>query len=159
MWNGFRNKVTNCWVGKNISIKSKINLKLPISGQRAVPASYPWLAAIGYNITNSTTSLIRFLCGGTLITQRHVMSAGHCIIPQLTLARLGAYDISLQPDNVNTIDAFVIAQYVHELYDAKSIANDISILKLDRILAVTNTIRPACLPISDSLRFKDFVGE
>lgn len=87
------------------------------------------------------------------------MSAGHCIISQLLLVRLGAFDISLPADNVNVIDAYIIAQYMHELYDSKSISNDISILKLDRTVAITNAIRPACIPLSDDMRYKDFTGK
>lgn len=124
-----------------------------------MPGSYPWLAALGYNISNSTYSTIKFLCGGTLITQRHVMSAGHCIISQLVLVRLGAFDISLPADGVNVIDSFITNQYMHELYDSKSISNDISILKLDRTIAITNYVRPACIPLSDTLRYKDFTGK
>lgn len=87
------------------------------------------------------------------------MSAGHCIIPQLLLARLGAYDITLPADNVNVIDSYIAAQYLHEQYDPKSISYDISILKLDRTLTVTNYVRPACIPLSDTLRYKDWTGK
>ena len=130
------------------------------SGQTATPNSYPWLAALGYNITNSTTriSTTQFLCGSTLITQRHLVSAAHCIISTLLLARLGAFDITQTPDGVNTIDANVVATYVHEFYDSRRITNDISIIKLDRILQMTNSIRPICLPLSDAMRYKDFTG-
>lgn len=130
------------------------------SGQAAVPGSYPWLAALGYNITNSTTkiSTIQFLCGGTLITQRHILSAAHCIISTLISARLGAYDITQTPDGYNTIDSNVIAPYVHELYNPQKITYDISVIKLDKILPITNYIRPACIPLTDAVKYKDFTG-
>lgn len=86
------------------------------------------------------------------------MSAGHCIISQLVLVRLGAFDINSPPDNVNVIDAYIVARHVHEDYDSKSISNDISILKLDRTLTITNRVRPACIPLSDEMRSKDFTG-
>lgn len=87
------------------------------------------------------------------------MSAGHCIIPQLLLVRLGAFDISLPSDNVNVIDAYITSQYLHEQYDPKSISYDISILKLDRTLTVNNYVRPACIALSDALRYKDWTGK
>lgn len=83
---------------------------------------------------------------------------GHCIISQLLLVRVGSFDISVPADNVNVIDAFITSQYLHELYDSKSISYDISILKLDRTLGITNQVRPACIPLSDALRYKDFTG-
>lgn len=72
--------------------------------------------------------------------------------------RLGAFDITLPADNVNVIDAFITAQYTHEQYDPKSISNDISILKLDRTLTITNYVRPACIPLSDAMRYRDWTG-
>lgn len=83
---------------------------------------------------------------------------GHCIIPSLLLVRLGAYDITLPADNVNVIDSFITNYFLHESYDPKSISNDISILKLDRTIAVTNYVRPACIPLSNELRYKDWTG-
>ncbi|KAG5682292.1 hypothetical protein PVAND_011652 [Polypedilum vanderplanki] len=147
------NDINKC--GMVYSLNSRI-----VGGQSATPNSYPWLAALGYNITNSTTkiSTTQFLCGSTLITQRHLVSAAHCIISTLLLARLGAYDITKPPDGINTIDAYVISAYVHELYDPKTISNDISIIKLDRILPVTNSIRPVCIPLNDALRTKNYTG-
>lgn len=44
-----------------------------VGGVNAQLGSYPWLAALGYRST-----IIRYLCGGTLITQKHVLTAAHC---------------------------------------------------------------------------------
>lgn len=98
------------------------------------------------------------MCSGTLITQRHILSAAHCVISTLILARLGAYDITEPPDGYNTIDAKIMTTYVHESYDRKKIINDISILKLDRVLPITSYIRPICTPLPDAVRYKDYVG-
>ncbi|KAL7038455.1 hypothetical protein ACKWTF_009583 [Chironomus riparius] len=141
--------------GMTYALKSRI-----VGGQTAVPGSYPWLAALGYNITNTTTkiSTTQFLCGGTLITQRHVLSAAHCIISTLISARLGAYDITQSPDGYNTIDSNVVTPYVHELYNPQKITYDISIIKLDRILPITSYIRPACIPLTDAVKYRDYTG-
>jgi secreted trypsin-like serine protease len=109
---------------------------------------------MGYNITNATTRQfsIQFLCGSTLITQRHVMSAAHCVLPTLVTVRLGAYDITQTPDGYNTIDANVIAVFVHEQYDSRRITNDISIVKLAQILPMTSYIRPGKIRITFLLK-------
>lgn len=40
-----------------------------VGGNNAQLGAYPWLGAIGYRVTGG----IKYLCGGTLITQKHVL--------------------------------------------------------------------------------------
>lgn len=63
-----------------------------ISGGRpADPGEWPWMAAIMANVATQA------FCGGALITDRHVLTAAHCIhnlkINQL-IVRLGEYDFT-----------------------------------------------------------------
>ncbi|CAO1378673.1 unnamed protein product [Diamesa hyperborea] len=121
-----------------------------VGGVNAQLGSYPWLAALGYK---STT--IRYLCAGTLITQKHVLTAAHCIKDNLVLARLGEYDISSDNDGANPVDYNVELRIIHESFDAKTISNDIGLLKLSQIVTVTDFIRPICMPLADAIRYKD----
>lgn len=123
------------------------------SGSTAPRGAYPWLAALGYQVPN-----IRFLCGGTLITQKHVISAAHCIIDGLTLVRLGAWNITAPNAVDGSIDINIEYKVIHESYDPKFITNDISMLRLASIVNITTTIRPVCLPITDSLTARDYTG-
>lgn len=38
---------------------------------------FPWLALLQYNVTE--TSELAFLCGGSLIRARHILTAAHCV--------------------------------------------------------------------------------
>jgi secreted trypsin-like serine protease len=45
-----------------------------VGGYPADKDKWPWMAAIVYSDTN------RQFCGGVLITDRHVLTAAHCVI-------------------------------------------------------------------------------
>jgi serine protease 56 len=132
-------------------LKKTTLINLIFSGTNAPRGGYPWLAALGYK-----TPQIRYLCGGTLITQKHVISAAHCILDSLTLVRLGAWDIT--SSNEGAIDVNIETKVAHESYDPKFITNDISMLKLSSIVNITNLIKPICIPLTDPLINKDFTG-
>lgn len=91
-----------------------------------------------------------------MITQKHVVSAAHCILDSLVLVRLGAYDITSTTEG--SIDVNVEFKVVHESYDPKFITNDISMLRLDKIVNITNAIRPICIPLTDTLVNRDYTG-
>ena len=45
-----------------------------VGGQEVdYPGKYPWIVFMTVNINHA-----KLLCGGSLITDRHVLSAGHC---------------------------------------------------------------------------------
>lgn len=55
-----------------------------VGGLPAQANAWPWIALIGYR--SAFEARPNFLCGGTLITQRHVLTAAHCIKDSLWVA-------------------------------------------------------------------------
>lgn len=39
---------------------------------------FPWMTLLGY--INETMPGLSWLCAGSLVTERHVVTAGHCIV-------------------------------------------------------------------------------
>ncbi|XP_050691251.1 CLIP domain-containing serine protease B9-like [Eriocheir sinensis] len=60
------------------------------------PSYYPWMAALGFR--NAFTDKIDFLCGGSVINERYLLTAAHCFKRQLEVVRLGEYDLTSEID-------------------------------------------------------------
>ncbi|CAF4460910.1 unnamed protein product, partial [Adineta steineri] len=95
-----------------------------MGGQDAVPHSYPWMVSLTKRSLNNI-----HLCGGTLITQRHVLSAAHCMEDFD-----GPSDLNIIAGTHYNTDkrnpAPVIAINVHPQYDPDTFENDIAIITL-----------------------------
>lgn len=128
-----------------------------LGGKDAELDAWPWLVALGYKSKNSRSSGPKFLCAGTLVSEKHVITAGHCILPELYVARLGELDLSSSNEGANPIDIPIERKKLHESYSPVSHTNDIAIVTLSEKVKFTRSIHPICLPASEQLRNQLFV--
>ncbi|XP_037727959.1 melanization protease 1-like [Drosophila subpulchrella] len=111
-----------------------------IGGETADMFGNPWMVLIENSIS----------CGGTLITNRFVLTAAHCIRNRPTMVYLGEFDRSSAPDCSRrgclprAIGIPVDAQIAHPRYVHHS-RDDIALFRLARPVQYTDYIRPICL--------------
>lgn len=111
-----------------------------VGGEEAEPNRYPWMVSI----TRSWQGAASF-CGGTLITDRHILTAAHCLHgtrPIQIQVILGVHDpFKAKFDTLIQIKDFVI----HPKYNPKSQFHDIAIIELKEPVDQINV----CLPQVD----------
>ena len=109
-----------------------------IGGKEATKGIWPWQVAISYKGI--------FRCGGTLVNERFVVTAAHCI-PSRNVERyeivLGDHNRLVDEKTEQKIGVKKIT--VHPDYKPK-VRNDIALIEIDQDAIITTYITPACLP-------------
>lgn len=115
--------------------------KLIVGGEAAKLGEFPHMAALGYS--SGPEQAIEFKCGGTLISDRFVLTASHCLVPQIV--RLGDLNLASDTDGADPQDFPVEQSFRHPRYSVKSKHNDIALVKVAGSVTFSPRIRPACL--------------
>ncbi|XP_047993674.1 uncharacterized protein LOC125232099 isoform X1 [Leguminivora glycinivorella] len=129
-----------------------------VGGIPAKLGDFPWMALLGYKERRAGAGA-RWLCGGSLISARHVLTAAHCIHTRendLYLVRLGELDLARDDEGATPVDVPIKTLVKHQEYSPKSFTNDIGILVLSRNVQFTNLIQPICIPRSGDLRSRSY---
>ncbi|KAK9307306.1 hypothetical protein QLX08_002321 [Tetragonisca angustula] len=119
-----------------------------VGGQNAILGEWPWIAAL-FNGG-------RQFCGGSLIDDRHILTAAHCVanmnswdVARLTV-RLGDYNIKTNTE-ITHIERRVRRVVRHRGFNSRTLYNDIALLTLSEPVPFTQQIRPICLPSGSQL--------
>ncbi|CAH2098460.1 unnamed protein product [Euphydryas editha] len=120
--------------------------ELIVGGAPTKPGDFPWHAAL-YKLDRS---VIKYICGGTLISKNAVLTAAHCassrgvaFLPEVLSVVLGKFhltggDVAIQEREVHQI-------ILHDHFDNRHLDNDIALLKLKTEAIFTDYVQPACL--------------
>lgn len=131
---------------------TKVKIRIA-GGQPADPKEWPWMAAL------LREGAIQY-CGGVLITDRHVLTAAHCVYrfnPRDITVRLGEYDFT-KSDETRAVDFAVTEIRIHRDFKYSTYENDIAIIKVHRPTTFNSYIWPVCLPpIQQTFENKDAI--
>lgn len=110
-------------------------------GQPADPKEWPWMVAL------LRQGAIQY-CGGVLITDRHVLTAAHCVYrykPRDITVRLGEYDFT-SSEETRALDFMVSEIRIHRDFKLNTYEHDIAIIKIPQPAVFNSYIWPICLP-------------
>ncbi|XP_049301265.1 trypsin-1-like [Anopheles funestus] len=113
-----------------------------IGGNTSDIDRFPWMAALYYRE--------RFTCGGSLINDRYILTAAHCVV------RLDAaeFEVYLRRSNIVTLNVDAVhrrvLRIITNLYQQLRNNNDVALLLLKDPIRVEDGLVPICLPVDGS---------
>ncbi|XP_017769961.1 PREDICTED: venom protease-like [Nicrophorus vespilloides] len=129
----------------NYLAKKYDNAYAAYGGKRSLAFEFPHMAALGFKVDDK----IVWGCGGSLISDKFVLTAAHCIanknLGEVKQVRLGDLNLALDTDNARPEDFQVANVYRHPDYKSPSRYNDIALIKLNRSVDSTIYAHMACL--------------
>ncbi|GMT17949.1 hypothetical protein PFISCL1PPCAC_9246, partial [Pristionchus fissidentatus] len=126
-----------------------------IGGNKVNMGKWPWQVLLRiihptFNTTSMAIEIRESRCGGTVISDRWILSAAHCIQP---MSKIVIYS-GIMHENRSEADStekkvisFVETIITHPNY--VNLTNDIALLKLEEPISFDETVSPICLPHKD----------
>lgn len=106
----------------------------------------PWYAAL-FSLENGK---VQFFCGGTLLAERVILTAGHCVWKSdadLLKVVLGSYSSEFESQG-DTAQIFGVEKIeIQDSYQDQegNYGSDLALLLLDKPAVINSAVRPACV--------------
>ncbi|XP_063899087.1 serine protease snake [Helicoverpa armigera] len=123
---------------------------LIIGGVDAAQYEFPHMVMVGYG---DTIEDLQYLCGGSLISEKFILTAGHCIssrdLGPITYVAVGA--ISRDDAAADTSKVYKVKNIIkHPEYRPPNKYNDIALLETEKEINLSQFVVPACLDVGDT---------
>ncbi|XP_022834771.1 serine protease snake-like [Spodoptera litura] len=118
--------------------------QLVVGGTNADEHEFPHMALIGFGEISSRD----FQCGGSIISEKFVLTAAHCSFSTMSgPATYIAIGVLQKHEAKDQSKIYLIKRFInHPHYRSPSRYNDIALIETDREMELSQYIVPACLP-------------
>jgi len=143
-----------CKCGVKLRVRGGDSMNRILGGHETKEHEYPWQVKVKLNFADFVKT-----CGGTLISDTHILTAAHCTVDEAaTTVAVAATSISvllgghnIADEKLNWVDVAEIIN--HPDYNSKPRDNDFAILRLAKAVTFTDKVSPACLPADRSATY------
>ncbi|XP_001985515.2 trypsin-1 [Drosophila grimshawi] len=116
-----------------------------VGGTQVRTNKYPWIAQM--------LRASQLFCGGTLINDRYVLTAAHCV-HEMDMSTVSVRLLQLDRSSTHVgVTRSVAFAHPHAGYDPVALVHDIALLRLDQPVPLMKMMRPVCLPKSRQQQF------
>ncbi|GAB6030890.1 hypothetical protein CHUAL_007722 [Chamberlinius hualienensis] len=148
---------TGC--GKLKPLRENVKVFYVVGGKDVPFGHFSWMVALFLNEDFS-----RATCGGTLISDQWVLTAGHCFFNEDTNQRHGEVEYTVRLgvvdlDSSSQQNLKVIELILHPSFSQKTKLNDIALMKLETKVTCENMVGAICLPSLPELMSDTFEGK
>ncbi|XP_054166555.1 plasma kallikrein-like [Oppia nitens] len=140
------------------------SVKRIVGGNESKPHTWPWTVAVYVrNVRAKADDDVSFICGASIIHQRYVLCAAHCVKSFGVITPADQYKLLLGAhDRTNSGQWYNVSKIiVHRKYNETTMQYDIALFKLKEpinFIASNHTMAPLCLA-DDSMNTETFKND